>query len=282
MDNFEEITKSYNYSLEYYVHNVKEYLTQNPNMIDEIKPIIFEYSIDIINYIKKSLYWNDLIMQETYEKNKSNIIRHDLDMENYINFDKIMQDINNNNNLGLMSFEKRAKTAIIVIAFNLIKIYGIQMVKEKSDIIKKEIKFGTFHARIMDKDNNFCELLNKLGYTYGEQSIEYFRNLLLLKERLNSLLNLNVDKNKENKIKQLLLKIQKIQTSMPSDIQINLQMDYMLDKIDWYCAPDCVSSDDIKLKSIDTLEESKTSIEEKREHFIKRGNNYLKSHPTKK
>ena len=115
------------------LHSAKEY--------EKLKEIVLKYYDSILQYIIEEKSERDLIMF------KDNIIRHDLDIESHVDFEKIKYSFYDRSTRGLSMFEKRAKTAILLNALEMINIYGIKQLNDNPQYVKKELHYKTFLYR---------------------------------------------------------------------------------------------------------------------------------------
>lgn len=173
---------------------------------EDISVIFQKYQDSIINMILNSDKIKDIIMTE--EK----IVRHDKEIEETIDFQKIMTNIFEEN-ATLNHFEKRARTIILLEIAKLINCYGMQELTESQDKISKEIRLGIFDAKTdvylpIPKLEKIEKRMN-LSEAFGEESIPYIENYELLKQRIQSLREFT---KKPEEMKQIDSLIQKLST----------------------------------------------------------------------
>jgi len=191
---------------------------------EDISVIYQKYKDQILNMILNNDGLQDRIMIEKIGAQRT--VRHDKEIEETIDFQKIMTNIFQENT-KFNHFEKRAKTIILLETAKLINCYGMQELTENSDKISKEIRLGIFDAKTnvylpktelekIEKRINISEIL-------GEESIPYIENYELLKERIQSLRDFT---KKPNEMQQLDILIQQLNTV---EALINQQDSGMLD-----------------------------------------------------
>ena len=155
---------------------------------EDISAIYQKYKDQILNMILNNDELQDSIMIE--KNGAQRTVRHDKEIEETIDFQKIMTNIFQENTT-FNHFEKRAKTIILLETAKLINCYGMQELTEDSDKISKEIRLGIFDAKTNDYlPKTELEKIEKrinIYEIFGEESIPYIENYELLKERIQSL-----------------------------------------------------------------------------------------------
>ncbi len=259
-------------------YDLKGYL-KNKNKsgkYEELKEIVLRYYDFIKQYIIEEITERDLIMQD------NKMIRHDLDIESHVDFEKIRQSIYTKSNKGLSFYEKNAKIVMLLNAVEMINIYGIEELKNNQQNIEKEIYYGSFLDRKMKKSDKEIETYNKIGDMYGKESIKYFKDIFLLEERINSLLSYNCTTQEREKLKDILNRLNKIIDSLPKDIILVLQLRIAKIKINekfcradncWMDYPDIDSLKKVK----DVLQKKIDKITENHKRVLERNSNRKKS-----
>lgn len=165
---------------------------------EELIEIIKVYGEELRDYILANQNIIDVIMQQ------DRIHRHDLNIKDEIDFDKVMQSFSNSQELT--GYEERAQHVLLLEAMNMLNTYGITDLREKKEIIKKEIAYGIYYMKTDPKRNfvsesddeqvinahtkrNFEEIM-RLGDKYGKETLPYIENLELLQKRIDSLINI--------------------------------------------------------------------------------------------
>lgn len=179
---------------QYYVETACEFQGTKEELIEIIKA----YGQELKEYILTNQNLVDVIMQ------KDRINRHDLNISDEVNFDKVLQSLFENQELT--GYEERAQHVLLLEAMNMYNTYGLEELRTNKEIIKKELDYGIYYMKtdpnrnlISEREDkpevnahserNFEEIM-RLGDKYGKDTLPYIQNLELLQKRIDSLINI--------------------------------------------------------------------------------------------
>lgn len=213
-----------------YVETVCEFEGSKESLLE----VLQIYKDVIKDYLLSSQYHKDVIMQE------NRLHRHDLELTDEVDLDAVIEAIFNGTELE--GFQERAKDVILLETMNLCNTYGMNMLRENSTTIRKEVAYGIYWMKTDPSRNlinerkdpkepnahserNFEELM-RLGDKYGSKSLPYIEYLELLQKRSTSLLEVAPSAVKEElqTLTETIAKVIEAKNNPESTLEIDTEM----------------------------------------------------------